>query len=231
MGFPSGKLQTVAVDLPLGQFPTGDYRIRIATAMELYWHEAFFTVDEKDLELAGRASDGPSLARPANLAVTRLPVAKADLHYRGFSQMYQDTPTSPFLFNYDIVDRAPMWLPIPGPYTRCGDVTELLEKPDDRYVVMNVGDELTLHFTALPPPPAGRRYTFLFYANGWLKDFDMNGGASETVGPLPFAGMSRYPYSSPESYPQTPEGQEFRRKYLTREPDAREFWDQLRPVP
>jgi hypothetical protein len=213
MGFPCGKLQTVAVDLPLSRFPKGDYRVRIATAMELYWNEAFFTVDEPDVPVH----------------VTSLSAATADLHYRGFSQRYQDTPSSPFLFNYDIVDRSPAWLPIPGPYTRCGDVTELLAAPDDRYAVMGVGDELTLHFAAVPPARPGRKHTFLFYASGWLKDFDMNGGASDRVGPLPFERMSRYPYERPEFFPQTPEQAEFVKRYLTREPDARQFWNELRP--
>jgi hypothetical protein len=215
MGFPSGKTQTVAVDLPLDKFPKGDYRVRVATAMELYWSDAFFTVDEPHVDLH----------------VTKLPVANADLHYRGFSQIYQSTPTSPFLFDYDDVDPSPCWLPIRGPYTRYGDVTELLRRADSCYVAMSVGDELALRFQALSAAAPGRKRTYLFHANGWLKDFDMNGGASDQVGPLPFEGMSKYPYDLPEKYPETPEGLNFLRTYMNREPERRQFWDLLRPQP
>ena len=47
-----------------------------------------------------------------------------------------------------------------GYYTRFGDVRELLKGIDDRYVIMNAGDEMSLRFAEQPPPPAG-----------WVRDF------------------------------------------------------------
>jgi hypothetical protein len=214
MGFPSGKLQTVAVPVPLDRFPADDYRVRIATAMELYWDEVYFTVDEPEVPVT----------------IRKLPAAAADLRYRGYSRPYQDTPTGPHLFDYEDVDPRPIWLPRPGPYTRYGPVAELLARPDNRYVVMSPGDELALRFAALPPPPPGRRHTFLFYANGWLKDFDMNGGSSEAAGPLPFDGMSTYPYRAPETYPRTPEGEAFLRDFMTRTVDGAAYAGRMHPA-
>jgi hypothetical protein len=211
MGFPCGKMQTVAVELPLERFPPGDYRVRIATSMELYWDEVFFSVDEP----------------LADSHVQQLTPALADLHYRGYSHVYQTSPIGPQLFDYQDVDKDPIWPPRPGPYTRYGPVTELLSDADTRYVVMGPGDELTLEFAALPPPPAGQRRTFLFYGNGWLKDFDMNGASSEAASPLPFDGMSRYPYAPPEEFARTPELQRFLKEYMIRQADGR-FWDLLR---
>ena len=213
VGFPAGKLQTVAVPLPLDRLPPGDGRVRLATSMELYWDEVFFTVDEPR----------------AAVEVARLPVAAADLHYRGYSRISQASPTSPHLYDYDDVDPRPRWLPIRGRYTRYGDVTELLHQPDSRYVIMGTGDELTLRFPA-PPPAAGRTRSFIFYANGWLKDFDLNGAASDQIGPLPFDGMSRYPYCEPEQYPTTAEHERFQKTYLTRTEDWEAFWDALKPA-
>ena len=46
---------------------------------------------------------------------------------------------------------APRWRDLVGYYTRFGDVRELLRGVDDRYVIMNAGDELRLAF----PAPAG----------------------------------------------------------------------------
>ena len=44
-GFPSGEHKTMVIDLT-DKFLTDNYRIRITTNLQLYWSEAFFTVDE-----------------------------------------------------------------------------------------------------------------------------------------------------------------------------------------
>jgi len=213
MGFPCGKLQPLLVPLPLDQFSPGDYRVRIATSMEIYWDEAFVTTDLPSAEVG-------------KLKVVRLKPVFADLHYRGFGQPYQESPFGPQLFAYEDVDRRPIWLPMPGPFTRYGTVREVLEMADDRYVVMSPGDELSLEFEALPPADPDRQRTFIFYASGWLKDFDMNGVSGEAAAPLPFAAMSKYPYAPPEVHPDP----SFLREYMTRSAQLEAFWDALRPA-
>jgi hypothetical protein len=94
----------------------------------------------------------------------------------------------------------------------------LLDRPDDRYVVFGPGDEITVDFDArdAPPLPAGWRRDFLLYSDSWLKDADLNTGTGQSVEPLPFHGMSRYPYGSGESYPTDAEHQRYVRRYNTR---------------
>ena len=62
---------------------------------------------------------------------------------------------------------------------------ELLREIDDRYVIMNAGDEMALRFPALPPPPDGWQRDFVLIGDGWVKDGDYNTTFSKTVLPLP----------------------------------------------
>jgi len=68
---------------------------------------------------------------------------------------------------------------------------------------MGSGDELQLAFGAasLPAIPAGWKRDFLLLVDGWAKDADANTAFSQSVEPLPFHGMSRYPYPAGEHYP------------------------------
>jgi hypothetical protein len=105
-----------------------------------------------------------------------------------------------------------------GRYTREGDVRELLLKSDDMFVISRPGDEIALAFdaTSLPPLPAGWTRTFLLYADGFSKEMDINSASPDQVGPLPFHGMSKYPYTWPEHYPLTEARRAYIEKYNTR---------------
>src|SRR5437588_9776008 len=103
-------------------------------------------------------------------------------------------------------------------YTREGAVRELLSKIDDMFVVSRPGDEISLSFeaTRLPPQPAGWTRTFLLYADGFSKEMDINSASPDQLAPLPFHGMSRYPYLWPEHYPLTETRRRYIEKYNTR---------------
>jgi hypothetical protein len=105
-----------------------------------------------------------------------------------------------------------------GRYTRPGDVRELLATTDDLFVTSRPGDEIALSFdgSALPPLPAGWRRTFLLYADGFSKEMDVNSARPDSLEPLPFHGMTRYPYGPDESFPMTPERQAVIDRYDTR---------------
>jgi hypothetical protein len=45
---------------------------------------------------------------------------------------------------------------------------------------------------------------------------DINSASPDQVGPLPFHGMSKYPYSWPERYPLTLQRQRYLETYNTR---------------
>ena len=52
--------------------------------------------------------------------------------------------------------------------------------------------------------------------DGWAKDADANTAFSQTVLPLPFHGMSSYPYPAAEHYPQDRQHQDYLREYNPR---------------
>lgn len=212
MGFPGGRTKTIAVDLS-DLFLTDDCRLRIVTNMEFYWDAAFFSVDEE----------------PAALELTRLSVASADLHYRGYSAVLDNPGFGPPGYDYNRVSRAPKWAPMAGKFTRYGDVTELLQDEDDLQVIFGSGDEITVAFEVPEKgPQSGWKRDFLLHNVGWDKDNDLNVVTSQAVEPLPFHGMSGYPYRPDEQFPDLARHQEYLRKYQTREQSPMEFWRQVK---
>jgi hypothetical protein len=206
MSFPSGKAKTVVVDLA-GKFLSRDRRVRIRTDMQIYWDQVFFTTGD---------------VRGSAPLVTLAPSA-ADLHYRGFSRMYRKGGRyGPFWFDYGDVTKAQRWLRLKGRFTRFGNVLLLLERADDMYAVFGPGDEITVDFDArdVPPLPSGWRRDFVLYSDSWLKDADLNTATGQTVEPLPFHAMSRYPYGADEAYPADAEHQRYLRRYNTRQMPA-----------
>ena len=87
---------------------------------------------------------------------------------------------------------APRWADLEGYHTRFGDVRPLLTATDDRYVIMNAGDELALRFAAPPPVAPGMVRDFVVIGDGWVKDGDFNTTFSRTVLPLPTHASGRY---------------------------------------
>ena len=201
IGIPAGKNKTICIDL-MGKFLSEDRQVKIATNMQIYWDSAFFSIGGEEV--------------PTH--ITELSPNHTDLHYRGFSKMYRPTPHAPHLFDYNEVTTAKQWRDLAGHYTRYGEVTSLLEKIDDMYVILNAGDEMTVEFdaTGLPPLKEGWERDFILYSDGWDKDGDINTLSSQTVGPLPFHDMSAYPYPDAEKYPQTPEHLRYQLEYNTR---------------
>ena len=202
MGMPAGKPKTIAVDLT-GKFLSRSREVRIVTNMCVYWDEIFLSEN----------SAAPS-------AVLRsVPVAMADLHFRGFSKPVIEADRSqPESFLYDVSTPFTSWNPTPGMYTRYGDVRELLKTPDDMFVVMGSGDEIRLSFDArsLPALRDGSERDFLLKVDGWAKDRDANTAFSQTVEPLPFHAMTSYPYAAGDRYPIDAAHQAYRKKYNTR---------------
>ena len=200
-GLPAGKNKTITIDLA-GKFLCNDRHVRIDTDLQIYWDAAFFTVGEQDVPME----------------ITVLTPDSADLHYRGFSEMYRPTPHAPHLFDYEKVTTAAQWRDLEGHYTRYGDVNPLLQEVDDMYVILNAGDEITVEFDAarLPKLKPGWVRDFILYSDGWDKDGDINTLTSQTVEPLPFHGMSAYPYPDTEHYPDDAAHRRYRLEYNTR---------------
>jgi hypothetical protein len=172
LGFPAGKNKTIVIDLDniAGFDVARAARLRLRTNLEVYW----------DWLAVAHAVEHPSLV------TARLQPTRAELRYRGFSHtngQRRDLPETPL---YDpIATVGQRWRDLIGFYTRFGDVAELLDRVDDRYVIMNAGDELQLSFPAPMPPAPGWRRDFVLIGDGWEKDGDYNTSFSQTVQPLP----------------------------------------------
>jgi hypothetical protein len=176
LGFPAGKDKTILVDLG-GVFPSsGARRLRVATNLEIFWDRLGWAVGRPDVSLHPR----------------RLDLSSAQLAYRGYSVTDQASPSVPERPRYALAGSMPRWRDLEGYYTRFGDVRELLTAVDDRYVIMNAGDELRLRFAEAPPPSAGSVRDFIVVGDGWVKDGDYNTSFSRTVLPLPSHANRRY---------------------------------------
>lgn len=213
LGFPAGKSKTVIADLN-GKFLSEDRRVKIITNMEIYWDQAYFAYD---LPLAP-------------LKYIRLDPEAANHHYRGFSEMYRKGGRNgPHWFNYNNVTNAPCWRDLVGYYTRYGEVSGLLEEEDDMYIIANAGDETTIIFdeNEIGELPEGWKRDFVIHTVGWVKDGDLNTAMGQTVEPLPFHSMSRYPYGEEESYPLDWKHRRYQKKYNTRLVDTKDFQEAL----
>jgi len=104
-----------------------------------------------------------------------------------------------------------------GNFTRYGDVTELLQDADNKYVIMRQGDQISFMFSAdLPPVPEGMERDYFLFASVWFK---VNGlpYVQFTVDPLPFQEMTAFPYDPEiESYPYDAEHRAYIEEYNTR---------------
>jgi hypothetical protein len=201
IGIPVGRPQTVTVDLT-GKFLSSSREVRIVTSMRIYWDRIL--VDN---------SSGVQATR-----IARLDPSQATLKWRGFSDEVSPDGREPYGYNYEKVSFTSPWKVMTGRYTREGDVRELLVKSDDMFVIARPGDEISLSFDAraLAPLKKGWTRTFLLYSDGFSKEMDINSASPDQVSPLPFHGMSKYPYSAPEAYPLTSARQAYLDKYNTR---------------
>jgi tetratricopeptide (TPR) repeat protein len=179
LGFPAGRKKTVLFNLTNIFRPGTPRRVRLRTNLEIYWDCIEWAADEPGAQAKTQTLDAEA----------------ADLHYRGYSTI--DTPDAgapaPEVPNYyQILGSKQRWRDLIGYYTRYGDVRELLNRVDDRYVIVNSGDEMSLRFAEQPPPPAGWLRDFILVGDGWIKDGDFNSTFSKTVLPLPYHAKQEY---------------------------------------
>src|SRR5205814_2348001 len=161
---------------------------RLRTNMEIYWDFLGYAT-ELDVKLA-------QVQRPEPLS--------AELRFRGTLEMTQKDKSSPEIRVYDKVMRNRQeWRDLTGYYTRFGDVgelrgydtrfgdvRELLAKVDDRYVIMNAGDEIALRFPVPAGPDKGFKRDFIWECDGWTRDGDLNTRYGNSVHPLPAHGVN-----------------------------------------
>jgi tetratricopeptide (TPR) repeat protein len=203
VGFPAGLPRMMLREL------TGLLRapgaLRLRTNLQVYWDQAFLAVDRREVGERVRTLD----------------VSRASLHPCGLHREYSPDGKLPTIYDHDRFDRDPVVRPA-GRLTRHGEVTELLRRADDRFVVFGPGDRLRVEFDAskLPALPAGWRRGFVLRARGYCKDVSPFTATGATVEPLPFRAMRRYPPGPDERYPDTPLHRDYLRRYQTRQTTA-----------
>jgi hypothetical protein len=178
LGFPAGRKKTILFNLTNIFRPDTPRRVRIRTNLEIYWDS---------IQWAKGAPNEP-------FKMVTLNPKLADLHYRGYSVMHMPgAARAPEVPDYNQIEGTKQrWRDLIGYYTRYGDVHELVDHIDDRYVIVNSGDELSLHFAEQPAPPAGWVRDFVIIGDGWIKDGDYNSTFSKTVLPLPYHAKNEY---------------------------------------
>ncbi len=173
LGFPAGKDKTMLIRLDGIEGENVSRRFRLRTNMEIFW-DYLGVAEGVDSSIVKQTSLDPT---------------SAELRYRGVLEMSQKNVSSPEVPHYDKVIFHQRWRDLTGYYTRFGDVRELLLKADDRYVIMNAGDEIAMRFAAPAPPPPGWKRDFIWVCNGWTKDGNPNTRNGTTVLPLPAHGQ------------------------------------------
>lgn len=177
LGFPAGRNKICLINLTNVFVPGTPRKVRLRTNLEIYWDEIDWAKGLPD----------------AHPKIARLAPATSELHYRGYSVIHQANASSPEIPDYNrLMATTQIWRDLAGYYTRYGDVRPLLAGIDDRYVIMNAGDELALRFAAPPPPPAGWVRDFVIVGDGWIKDGDYNSTDSKTVLPYPYHARTEY---------------------------------------
>jgi hypothetical protein len=212
LGFPAGRKKICLFDLTNVFQPGTPRRLRLRTNLEIFWDS---------LEWARGVAH-------ADLKTARINPSTADLHYRGYSVINKPNASSPEVPDYhQLAASKQIWRDLIGYYTRFGDVRELLAQVDDRYVIMNAGDELSFRFPEQPPPPAGWVRDYVIMGDGWIKDGDYNSTFSKTVLPLPYHARQEYTTAPGKLedewvYKQHPEDwQKYHTRYVA--PDAFQF--------
>jgi hypothetical protein len=197
LGFPAGKDKTILIDLSGIFAPAGPRKLRLSTNLEIFWDRLAWAAGRPDVVL-----------RPQ-----RLELKAADLQFRGYSVTVQHEASSPERPRYRLAGVAPRWRDLEGFHTRFGDVRELLQAVDDRYVIMNAGDELRLAFPEAPAAAPGMIRDFVLVGDGWEKDGDYNTVASRTVLPLPTHRSKTYERATSERLEDDPVYQRHRAQF------------------
>ncbi|MCK4352711.1 T9SS type A sorting domain-containing protein [candidate division WOR-3 bacterium] len=199
-GLPQSRPRTKVLDIT-SWFKTNDYRIRIYNFNEVHidWIAVDITKDEE-------------------VRVTELEPISTKLYWKGVALQYSPDGKKPLLGDYYKTISAPGFEYFEGKYTRPGDVLSLLNSVDDKFVIMQAGDCISIKFKELPLNEDMQRDYYLlsdlYYKLPFVKY--LLGDEISRVEPLPFQKMSAYPYPENESYPYDEEHNTYLEEYNTR---------------
>jgi hypothetical protein len=199
-GPTAGDLKTIVVDLS-NLLPSGGRLLRLHLGV---WAPGRLLLDRVRLDDA----------EPVEVTRTYVEATSAELVYRGAASTTTSTFSSRIVAVDDEVQDNPAFYTY-GAFTRYGDVLDLLRATDDKYVIMRYGDQVTLRFPGVAPPPTGWSRSLMLESDVFYKVI-MDPTSPVNVEPLPFHGMLQYPYNAPQAYPSDLEHEEYRQQYNTR---------------
>jgi hypothetical protein len=212
-GFPAGLPRMMPLDVT-GLLGGSRCVVRLRTNMNVYWDQIFVAplLDRVPAAVASAKGYTSGVIR-----ATPLQVSQATLETCGCAQEFSPDGRQPTIYDHERRESVPV-ARLAGRLTRTGPVTELLQDQDDRFVIFGPGDEVTARFDArrLPDLPRGWTRSFVLRTWGYSKDNGPFTATGDTVEPLPFRSMSKYPYGPDEHYPNDPVHEEYRRRYNTR---------------
>jgi hypothetical protein len=190
-----------------GKLPRNTRRIRIVSNLKIYW-DAIRIDQTADVE---------------TVRVAEVPLADASLDFLGYPREIRLTPASDTTYSFTQRSKTGPYARAAGNYTRYGDVHELLQAADDRFVVFSSGEGVKLDFDPrkLPALPSGWVRDYFFYANGFEKDLDFYAAHAFTVEPLPRHGLLAYPYPEGKEYPADAEHLKYQLDYNVRQGSGR----------
>jgi len=136
-----GYTKTAVIDLT-GKFPAGTPKYIVRLRGLYRPHIDFIGVDT---------------TKQADTKAADLEMVEAILDY-DLPSSYTKYPAPDF--DYEKKRSFGLWIH-EGKFTRYGDVLPLVEAINDKLVVMDTGDELTVSFKALPPPAAGMTRSYV----------------------------------------------------------------------
>jgi hypothetical protein len=154
-----------------GLFPTDDYSLRINN----FWNVTFDYI-------------GVDTSSQADTVIQRV---DPDVDFYQVFESYSVSSGSFTAYSADLSDPSVL--------------ADLLLSADDEFIIGRQGDEVSLRFSLddIAPLEEGMERDFFLFVADWFKDEYGNWGFGFdfTVDPLPFLGMSGFPYPRTESYP------------------------------
>ena len=127
---------------------------------------------------------------------------RAVLGYRGYVLEASPDGRMPMLYDYHTLFRC-RWPGCRESSLAMAMSSRCSSEDDDHLCLVGPGDEARVEFDAkkAPPLPEGWTRVFVLRAVGYCKDADLFTATGDTVGPLPWRGMTTYPFGPRVSVP------------------------------
>jgi hypothetical protein len=164
--------------LDLGKMPCNTSRIKLGFVTKTH-------IDSISYSLF------PSRSKMAEIKSTSVQIKEAELVFQGVNVWSGTEVTDEWIYSPSNKSYGTGR----GKYTRYGRVSELVKSEDDRSVIMASGDALWMTF--IPPSPKEGKRTVALQGTAWYKA-QSNVALEWIVDPIPYRGMSEYPYESVE---------------------------------